>query len=1217
MQRKRDRTGIAAVPTLDTYVVDPSDFEDAEEMERHAHLGTGREAINVMRAMLQGDRFQPVGQTSDQTFQSTTLYGIFPCTPDVPNAFIMNSAYVMNAFRMLQLLDKTAITKTNSQFGLGIDKPQPATFGVFQGMSSTTPIFPGGCQLTLNGSYFFRVTQDQAIQIQPDVNKTFSDGLAYSGCVSIKSDSQNTQTTVISGTISYSSMPDIGGKNLKFEPPAMKQQCTDLKSAIMNESVKLGAHCIFGTDYWGQPRPLQFEDNSGVKGIYTTTLTDVFSGSVLAPDFGSSGAYLNSCVSSKSAAWISPFSTCQFKSSQDTAVSTTHSYDGLNISPIDAPSYTFTVQGTYTPPTGSMVTPQGWQEFIASAPTIGFVRVINYFIQSALGLDGSRTCVWMTTVDNKPVTFQVNSVSSPDFANGSTWGYSGTASSGTPISPVIGGATQFLTSDCKVPEGFQWFGSFIHCVGANSIEAASGSAPATGPVPAGEWLTGPTPSVGFGTPSTGGPALGGFSFELVQCDQSAQHASERGILSGWRVVRVDNAAAGQNIMLDGTVQFYGNSKDRIAPYTNRTEREDAVHPMALPIHEWIRLLLDSPQSGWLRRNLTYAERDGLLAIFEKILSEPPEDIDRHCAKIALHTGNRNIIAHAAGLGFFNSIGNLAKKGISAAAAYLKPMAKQLMNEAVNQGKSKLSELASDLAADIRKHASRSAEEGADYLRRLRLQRNTADISANACSYEANAADYNNPILSDMEDGNMFDPLAPSSPSSQDELEANAATWHMPYGGFERRVADRIHVYSDPGRIWRHEGLTIRKSATTTTNKGLSLNAVRTLEGTNAWLPYIIEYEDATHKVAVDYLFAGVNRVKDWAKVDQVRKVKTRNGIKEVTGGPNASTWKKYQRYVEHVMAQIQREKERCKFVYKQLTPTDWNIFVNKQEQMSDLPYWFTFPSRNEWALRFAKFAREYNNKEVKANIQAATVLLRQLYNYVYIRKNVNSPSDITEASLKNYVLKAHWPTEIGVQAPADIGRAFDLMVKSVTPKGWAAAASILMATSAEVVEALSNSPAFRDGKWADGISIAETKNQRIPRVPWPQLYAPGRMPFHYRPQYSVPLEYGVSEATRGRRYVQSEISQAIPMPNVPAVVHTQNQAQALSDEDEHEGAAHGDNTESQRPAADEIQAEVSTDRPKYDRKENPAGDYARGYPKQKEAQQPRGWFGGLREAFGH
>jgi hypothetical protein len=619
MQRKRGGGGEGDVQEDDFLRINEGAVNGAfDQLDE----GTAEEAINIAIKQLTGQAFDPMGDAQGLTAQCVTLYGQWPAVQNQSTAIVMSSAHVLDVYRLM-MIPAIPITVTTTigmyTYGLGFDLAQPSAFGTYGTSNGSTFImWPGASQFVFNDNYFFRMQPGpQAVSIKPEINSTFVNALPYSGSFTVFSDATNSTTNVLSGSVTFANLPSLGGKTLTLLPPNMMQQATDLKSEASNVSVQWGTEAVYGPDWHGEPRPIQFEDTTGVITDYSYQLDDVFNGLVLQPDNYAHYTVANNPVSRQTSAWVSPYITMSLAASWDGPqnATTANSFAGLDISLIDAPSFEFDCvmympfPSTALPEAPASLEPVG---------VIGYLRVVHYYLQVYVDPNtGNQSAIWATTQDNLPVTMIPTSIGSPQFANGAI----NPSSTSSRAQTANGDAVQTLITHAEVPVGFQWVGTFVQCL--NAIASDPGVA---------------VPTTSVATP------YGGLSFQLSTCRQISQAGVARGVASDFRVVRFDSLAPGQNICMNGQIQFVGMAKSTVAPYTNRTPRVKR-HTKMSQIMQLLKMLYDCPTHPLLKRLYTSPEKAKVLGILGRGL----KSATLFMKNLALRTRDSQIVEHAASL----------------------------------------------------------------------------------------------------------------------------------------------------------------------------------------------------------------------------------------------------------------------------------------------------------------------------------------------------------------------------------------------------------------------------------------------------------------------------------------------------------------------------------------------------------------------------------------
>lgn len=183
-----------------------------------------------------------------------------------------------------------AVPTTNS-----FTPPSPPGVGqAFLGMA--------GVSATLARNVFVPVAPSEDIAITPHLELEFTKGRLIGGIVTVISDAQSTVRAAMSGTISAGALNDTRASP-DFSAPSLKQQSRQ-NEGIVDCKIQTGVAAILGSDIPPTFEPLKFEDTYGrSSGAY---VKDILNGLVLSGQYCSAtSAYKFN--NSYSAAFVSPF----------------------------------------------------------------------------------------------------------------------------------------------------------------------------------------------------------------------------------------------------------------------------------------------------------------------------------------------------------------------------------------------------------------------------------------------------------------------------------------------------------------------------------------------------------------------------------------------------------------------------------------------------------------------------------------------------------------------------------------------------------------------------------------------------------------------------------------------------------------------------------------------------------------------------------------------
>ena len=605
--------------------------------------------LEAIKAAAIGDQVYPQSKAmANMTIHSVTVFGNHAAIATQPVVIVWLPQRVLELRRCFRIagsakvwdtLNGTTQTpsgNTGGQAGVPLIGDPPA--------NASGSFVPGNMRVTMNSAdWFCTCVPDQNLSLKPDIQDQFPYGFPIGGLIKIKSDATNNTSNTLSGVFSYGCLSTVNASNLNFSPPNLVQESVSKKSAALNVPCYEGIVSVSACDMSDETKPFKISQNTGLLNSNSRRFSDIWKQTSIKPTFVTAGGGYDeednswNDVQPGSCAWISPFSVGAFGSTASS--STAYSFVGAPCSMFDVPAFDFLVNifviGSNANTTVSLAQGQ-----------IGTVRVIHYFFQTAyVTATTSIGGNWIAVQDNLPVNVPASAPRDPRFVDGP---YGSVSTAGGAQKPFNNGfGVQRLQSIPQLPDGYQWFGTYVHAC----------------------------ESVGSETRR--------FTYNIVQCDQYLQNDFEKGRNGPMRVIRGDNLAVGQNINVSGTIWFAAEAGKAVAPYVQSgPDSLLDVHPMGT--FEFIQRLYDTPDVDAFKRIMTESEFNATVAALG---SATPDVMERYLQRVV----EKSKHARAAYANFFSSlpgfIGKYGRKALEMAQTYgprvieLAPRAMDLLSRA--------------------------------------------------------------------------------------------------------------------------------------------------------------------------------------------------------------------------------------------------------------------------------------------------------------------------------------------------------------------------------------------------------------------------------------------------------------------------------------------------------------------------------------------------------
>jgi hypothetical protein len=554
----------------------------------------------------------PANLNNQQTIcKKVTVYGNFPATPGFSGAImwlIQNGSYSVHryiSFPNGKIVPNNGQPHTSNSLSMGL-------YGI-------------DCQLTQN--LFIPVVPQEDVRIEPPMAVDFVLSRVVAGYIRVKSDATSTTIAALSGTFSAGSLNDSRSAG-DFSAPILAQQSTVKKDGIVDAKIQDGIVTIVGPDILPDFAPVDAsltlgDTNSGISpNINGTT---IFNGRNLT----SAQPYMGSDLK-PGAVWISPWSKM--------VPSATNSLP--NAAQVLPPPTLGPLNNVF--PLGLEDTPTFRMALgvstVATTPPypvmgdvlLGAVFVFHYFI----------TCQTVTSTSGIPDILVIVVGERHEVAETLTQQYfapqgSATATNPTPVPDPAGTPAGMSFPPPPVqyppatgsyyrvpiiretrprrPQNSLWLGTLM-CCSNSTVVANGGQTAATGFNMAAFSATASTPAA-F-TAGLNATVQVPTCTQIFNIDFIGNRLYDQGSLGPLRVIRYDNPAAGQNLLVAGAIMIEAIPGGALAPYySNAQQSRQATNVNYVALLSYLM----NGNNPWFKRVYTGVQYDALINGFIKSL----------------------------------------------------------------------------------------------------------------------------------------------------------------------------------------------------------------------------------------------------------------------------------------------------------------------------------------------------------------------------------------------------------------------------------------------------------------------------------------------------------------------------------------------------------------------------------------------------------------------
>ena len=532
---------------------------------------------------------------------------------------------------------------------------------------TTSTIGLVGLDCNLLSGLFIPVESSEQISQSPPLADDFTLGRLYGGILKVMSDATSTTSAAMSGTFSAGAVNDT--RTLPdFQPPQLIQQ-SRVYDGIQDVRCQNGIATILATDIAPLFSPISFDATSGfnqASAFYDVVLEEgqtlSAAGLLQAQPFKTGGTY--------AAAWISPYASLSKSVIAPVAGYAAGVDAPLNFVPNSLPAYPDQVMfeiDVLVDVDSPAVYPQ------IGTIMFGTVTVIHYYVTNSTvaGLpqmkvysqsqrleaqDIVSSQYWQGSVPTNAPSV-ILSIPTPIEATSTTLPTGTTAAAGDPYCRI----PQRFVVKTNRPKNTLWLGSIILTQRSPGTDLQGGGA-------GGGILTG-----GAGGPLAAAPTFTSYGTytSVTNINFFYTRMFENGLLGPARIIRWDNLAAGQNVLISGTLFAELVPGGTIAAYY---KSDSGQRGFVRPGLEAIAAALFNGASRRFRRVYTLVEYE--LEVLQntcKSLTFP--DIAREVAASPQGKG----VLEAAGM--WDSMKSAAKKGLE----FAKPWAKKAAVLALKRG----------------------------------------------------------------------------------------------------------------------------------------------------------------------------------------------------------------------------------------------------------------------------------------------------------------------------------------------------------------------------------------------------------------------------------------------------------------------------------------------------------------------------------------------------
>jgi hypothetical protein len=636
-------------------------------------------AMNPQGINNAGKIIVPANNRGIQTVvKPVTVYGNFASVPGWSGAviwLIQNGSLSVHMYRL---------------FPLGAPVPVQ--------QSLTTPTFGlYNIAAVLTANMFVPCVADEDVRLEPAIENTFTMGRPIAGTIRLKSDATSTTSAAMSGTASAGAINDTRTAG-DFSAPVLAQQSVTKKDGIVDSKIQDGIVALIGPDIAPDFTPINWTRTYSTSR--SALLIDLLDGQVLSGQNTSSAQPYGS-TGGPAAAWLSPYITLIKATPNSNLILPIQKGQRDAVVPIgleDSPEVWINCFVDLVVPA-----PSGQQtnvlDNLLKYPPIGYkmagaVWVIHYFMNNLVVNSTTPTLQLVSLAERFEVS---DSVSTQYFAglvqslypttiqptqppSGAPQPGLQTATTGSTQTqvPMINGGTALTGAYYRIPQKFRsqpirpaytmWVGSFVQTSSTGGeYQLLAGSALSNALIAAGAVsMTGGADSHGF--PTTANSQVETIALNLptytsvTEISIIGSRVYEPGAIGPCRVIRFDNVAKGQNILVGGTIYVEAIPSGNIAPFYSNAS--NAVQSTQCNYVDLLALLCNGDNETF-KRVYTCSQYDHLID-YLKILGQPRsilekwQDLNRKTNnELSTH---KAIMAAKAG-GFLDALRSAASRGM--------------------------------------------------------------------------------------------------------------------------------------------------------------------------------------------------------------------------------------------------------------------------------------------------------------------------------------------------------------------------------------------------------------------------------------------------------------------------------------------------------------------------------------------------------------------------
>ena len=658
----------------------------SEESVKELAEQSGQEALAFYQGAMNpqginnaGKIIVPANNRGIQTVvKPVTVYGNFAAIPGVSGALIwltQNGALSVHMYRLFALGSPCPVAPTATS----------ASFGLYN------------INAVLTQNLFIPMVPDEDVRLEPDIANTFTMGRTIAGSIRLKSDATSTTSAAMSGTASAGAINDTRTAG-DFAAPVLAQQSVTKKDGIVDSKIQDGIVTLIGPDIAPDFTPLNWTRTYSTSR--SAILIDILDGQVLSGQ-GTSNAQPYGSTGGPAAAWLSPYITLTRLVPNSNLILPIQKGQRDSVTPIgmeDSPEIWINCfVDLVKPALGTQQSPNVLDNLIKYPPVgyriAGAVWVVHYFINNftangttpTLNLvceaerfevsDSVSTQYWAGLIAGTPGAGTGQQPSTNPPLPGLAPTTSGGALQGVPMlngaNPISGSPT-LTGAYYRIPQKFRsqpirpaytmWVGSLVQCsstgneyslVSAQSGEAGGGILAA------------------LGNSSTGGADAHGFQnaaplqtmvypwnlptyTSVVEISIIGGRVYEPGAIGPCRVIRFDNVAKGQNILVGGTLYVEAVPSGNIAPFYSNAS--NAVQSTQCNYVDLLALLCNGDNEHF-KRVYTCSQYDYFVNNYLKILNQPISVLDKwsDLSRVVPELRKPEVIRAARAGGFFDAI----------------------------------------------------------------------------------------------------------------------------------------------------------------------------------------------------------------------------------------------------------------------------------------------------------------------------------------------------------------------------------------------------------------------------------------------------------------------------------------------------------------------------------------------------------------------------------